>query len=55
MQLIKVKNSDGIFLPIYWEYVGKWQYSSILQRLSEYELDTAKKYFELIGKITMIC
>lgn len=47
--MIKVKNSDGIFLPICWEYVGKWSFSYIGQQLSEYELDSAKRYFELIG------
>lgn len=50
MQLIKVKNEDGVFLPIYWKYVGEWSFSYIGQRLSEYELNAAKEYFELIGK-----
>ena len=49
-RMIKVKNEDGILLPIYWKYVGEWSFSYTVHRLSEDELNTAKEYFKLIGK-----
>lgn len=43
---IKVCNTDGIFLPIYWESLTKWHYTHTVYPMNSEQIEDAIAFFK---------